>query len=57
MSNNNKEEEEREERPRPRSSLVSPSTAIVVGLLGGLVAWGAKGQGVGQPAFSFSFST
>merc|ERR1719209_1425676 len=51
MSNNNKDEEEEEEeeteeelkRTRPGSKMVSPTTAIVVGLVAGLVAWTGKG--------------
>ena len=47
-NNNNKDEEEEEEeeelkRTRPGSKMVSPTTAIVVGLVAGLVAWTAKG--------------
>ena len=48
-NNNNKKEEEEEEEgeeekmKRPGSKMVSPTTAIVVGLVAGLVAWTAKG--------------
>jgi len=50
-NNNNKDEEEEEEEEgeeelkmtRPGSKMVSPTTAIVVGLVAGLVAWTGKG--------------
>merc|ERR1719193_2414646 len=46
-NNNNKDEEEEGEEEmkstRPGSKMVSPTAAIVVGLVAGLVAWTAKG--------------
>ena len=57
IMNNNKEEEEEEERRERREEeerkemkerhgagkLISPSTALVIGLLGGMVAYGMRG--------------
>ena len=51
MSNNNNKDEEEDEveteeelkSTRPGSKMVSPTAAIVVGLVAGLVAWTAKG--------------